>query len=82
MKSNISSWYASLGSNKKLLVHFVLQWLYWAFAWWIYKNAWPDERPAKLGEILFHATWMAAWMTMFFSWKKVKALFTKKKHHA
>jgi hypothetical protein len=79
MKRSIMDWYNNLTNNKKLLVLFVVQWMYWALAWTLFKKLWPDEEPESTMQFLFHCTWMAIWMTASFHWKKVKLLFTKKK---
>ncbi|WP_207491886.1 hypothetical protein [Aridibaculum aurantiacum] len=78
----MSNWrdkYNSLSDRRKLLVNFLLQWLYWMLAWWLYKWVWPDkDEPLTLFNLLFYATWMAFWMTIVFNWKKVRQLFKKK----
>lgn len=79
MKSKIGQWYLALSNGKKLVVLFILQFVYWAFAWWLFKKVWPDEEPYTWGELLIDSLWMAVWMTTLFHWKKVKQLFSKSK---
>ena len=79
MIKRIKEWYKSLSSNQRLAIHFCIQWLYWFLVWIVMEKVWPDDEPKTIGSILFTATWMAVWMTTLFEWKKVKALFTRKK---
>ncbi len=74
----IKNWYNSLSNKKRLLVHFIIQLLYWYFALGILKHfIWPDDEPTSLPKQIFHAVWMATWMTIIFQWRTVKVLFKR-----
>lgn len=70
--------YSVLNDKKKLLLFFLIQWLYWAVAWWGFKKVWPDDEPLTLPALIFFATWMACWMTLIFKWKTLRSLMGNK----
>ena len=73
----MKNWYNNLSVQKKVAVHYFMQWIYWLLATKLLNKVWPDEKPKTIQEILFHATWMAMWMTLFFQWKNIKLIFKK-----
>lgn len=77
--TTIKNWYQNLFKKQRLLVNFIMQLLYWYFAFGILKHfIWPDDEPKSIPEQIFHAFWMAAWMTIFTQWRTVKELFKRK----
>lgn len=70
-------WYSGLSIKKKLAVQFILQFVYWTIAWYIYNRIFPDETPLTLGELVLDGVWMATWMTVLTNWKKVRSLFKR-----
>ncbi len=76
--TKIKNWYFSLSIKKRLLVHFIIQCLYWYFSMAIINHLiWPANEPKSIPEQIFHALWMATWMTIFFQWRTVKELFKR-----
>ena len=67
--------YKNLNEKERLLLFFLIQWLYWAFAWWLYQKVWPDEKPWTFLYFLFNSLWMASCMTFIFKWRIIKNIF-------
>jgi hypothetical protein len=67
-------------ARKKLAILFVIYWLYWFVATWLFDLAWDPAEPKKMVERIFHATWMAVFWPLFFNWKLVKETFKSRKH--
>jgi hypothetical protein len=74
MFKKYSNWYRNLTPLKKLLVSFILNWIYWLTAWLIAEKFFFDERRSWRYHA-FHATWMAFFMTIPFNWKELKMIF-------
>lgn len=68
-----ANWYNSLTSFKKLGVSFSITWIYWFIMWLIISKFILDESHS-IGYHIFHATWMAFFMNILFSWKNLKLL--------
>ncbi len=74
----IKNWYNSLSNKKRLLVHFIIQLLYWYFSMAILNHfIWPANEPKPIPEQIFIAIWVALWMTIIFQWRTVKVLFKR-----
>jgi predicted permease len=70
-------WYKSLSPFKQIMVSFIINWLYWFIIWLLGEMLFFDEKRSWLYHI-FHATWMATFMTNLFKWKQTKSLFKRK----
>ena len=77
MMSKFTDWYKNLSAKKKVASHFAMQWIYWLLSIKFLDNVWPSEKPKTIQELIFKATWMALWMTLFFQWKNIKLIFKK-----
>lgn len=79
MIKKYNEWYSGLTPSKKLLVSFVLNWFYWLIAWLIAEQFIFDETRSWKYHV-FHATWMAFFMTLPFNWKELKQIFRSHRH--
>jgi hypothetical protein len=70
-------WYDTLTPLKQLAVSFFINWCYWLIASLILYRFFFEQR--LWYHHIFHATWMAVFMTIPEKWRQVKALF-KSKH--
>lgn len=71
-------WYSNLTALKKLTVSFILNWFYWLIAWLIAEQIFFDENRSWKYHV-FHATWMAFFMTIPFNWKELKEIVKPQK---
>ncbi len=74
MFKRYNKWYNNLTPSKQLTVAFILNWFVWLIGWLFGDNIFFDE-PHSWGYHIFHATWMAFFMTIFSNWTSMKALF-------
>ncbi len=74
MIKRYNNWYKSLTPLKKLIVSFILNWIYWLIAWLIAEQFVFDENRSWKYHV-FHATWMSFFMTIPFNWKEIKQIF-------
>lgn len=79
MIKKYNKWYNSLTPLKKLIISFILNWFYWLIAWLIAEQFVFDEK-RSLKYHVFHATWMAFFMTIPFNWKELKQIFKSQSH--
>ncbi|HZH01120.1 MAG TPA: hypothetical protein VEY32_08560 [Flavisolibacter sp.] len=78
MIKKYNEWYKGLTPLKKLVVSFILNWLYWLIAWLIAEQFFFDEKRSWKYHV-FHATWMSFFMTIPFHWKELKQIFKLQK---
>ena len=75
MLQKFNQWRLRLSPLKKILVSFILNWL-WFFAWVIIiKLFFNDENSLKY--YLFFITLLSLVMAIIYNWKNVKAIFKK-----
>ena len=74
---NFWIWYNKQPAGLQLAIMFLIQWLYWLLAAKLFDYLIEDS-PKSKGQLIFYATWMAFFMTIFFNLKKVKRLFNRK----
>ncbi|PJE45703.1 MAG: hypothetical protein CUR34_12765 [Sediminibacterium sp.] len=76
MIKKYTEWHNGLTPLKRFFVSFMLNWLYWLIAWLIADEFFFDEKHSWKYHIL-HATWMALFITIPFSWREVKQIFKR-----
>ncbi len=76
MFKKFKKWYNHLPPLKQLAIIFISNWLSYLFSSLLGDKVFFDE-PHTWNYHIFHATWMASTMTVFFSWTKVKSLFKR-----
>ena len=79
MVKKYNEWYNSKTPLKRLIISFILNWFYWLIAWLIAEQFVFDEKRSWKYHV-FHATWMAFFMTIPFNWKELKQIFKSQSH--
>ena len=74
MIKSCTNWYRNLTALKRIVVSFILNWLYWLTAWLIAEYFVFDEQRSWKYHV-FHATWMSIFMTIPFNWNELKQIF-------
>ena len=69
-----NEWYKRLTPFKKLMISFILNWMYWLLAWLVAEQFVFDEKHSWKYRV-FHATWMALFMLIPFNWNELKQIF-------
>lgn len=67
-------WHNDLIPLKRWFVSFMINWIYWLFAWLILEQFFYDEKQSWK-YILGHTKWMSLIMTGLFKWKDLKQIF-------
>lgn len=78
MFKRLMTWYKGLTPVKRLLLSFLLNWIYWLFAWKLAEQ-FIFEETRSWDYHLFHATWMSFFMTLLFNWRDIKLIFNPPK---
>lgn len=76
MTTRFSRWYNSLTHLKRVAVTFTFNLLFWFIGSLLEDRIFFDEQHS-LAYHVFHATWMASFMTVLFNWKELKVLFKR-----
>jgi len=74
MSTRFNRWCNSLTPLKQVAVAFIFNWFLWFIGSLLGDSVFYDEKHSLTYHV-FNATWMAAFMTVPFNWKGVKALF-------
>jgi hypothetical protein len=69
-----SKWFSELSPLQKWVVSYILNWFFWLFAWLIAEQLFFDETLSWRYHI-FHATWMAFFITFSYIWEELKNIF-------
>jgi len=70
----LNSWYKNLTPLKQPGILLPANWIIWFTAWLIGDNVFFDEKHSLIYHI-FHATWMALFITIVFNPGKIKSFF-------
>ena len=76
MSTRFSRWFNSLTPPKRVATTFIFNWLFWFIGSLLEDRVFYNE-PHSLTFHVFHATWMASFMTVLFNWKELKVVFKR-----
>lgn len=71
--------YKRLSPLKKLIVSYIINWIFWLLAWLILGQFILNDKQSY-GYHLFHATWMSFFTTITFNWKEIKQILNQQKN--
>jgi hypothetical protein len=78
MFKGYGKWYRGLTPVKRLGLSFLLNWMYWLFAWKLGEQIFFDEIRSWRYHLI-HATWMSVFWTLLFQWEMIKGIIKQRK---
>ncbi|MEO6683883.1 MAG: hypothetical protein ABIN48_13755 [Ginsengibacter sp.] len=77
MLQKLIKWYRLSSVRTQLIFSFLVYFIIWNGIL-VFRHYWFDRQHETAGRLLFESLFMAFFITLFFEWKRVKELFTKK----